>query len=185
MSDGAEPVRLPAKDLTQSLRKAAKAEGPNVVWVGAGGQLLVRTQKIVAGLKPGVVLVGLPVYTDETGDVVLTVSLLVGSKGRNLGLSFAAPSTPSGPDRLTGPWGDAVTAFVWDLVLRAAVASLADKNPGNPGFPTRRGGRRARPVDRSKISLPAAVYVDREDLVIVPRTPVTFESLDLRKIEPR
>jgi len=83
--------------------------------------------------KTGFALVGIAVYTEQTGDVEIVVAFALGKPGDPLGLVVATEKTPRGPSHIVEQWGDQLIAAAWDSLLRvatdvAATAGVDDEN---------------------------------------------------------
>jgi hypothetical protein len=153
-------IRLDEPSLNRLLRSAAPTEEQSVVWAGPSGELLVRASKVRAIIRPGVLVIGVSVFTEESGDQELSVPFMLGDAKNHLGLSMACQRRPVGDPWLANLWGESVAAFVWETLLNVLLA-ITERSPGA--------------LDAGAIErFPGAVFVDGDDLVIRNRTTLTF-----------
>lgn len=106
------------------------AQAGEVVWTDGDAELLVRADKSRLVLTEGFALVGLPVFTEQTGEVEVVVPFATGTTKAPLGLVLATEPEPRGPAVLMPRWGDPLVAAAWqaliDLVRELAAASGVD-----------------------------------------------------------
>ena len=97
----------------------AQAPG-EVVWTDGDSELLVRAGR--ARLVPidGFLLAGLPVYTEQTGEVEVVVPFATGTPRELIGLVVAAEHEPRGPPALMARWGDPLLAAAWQALVNVA-----------------------------------------------------------------
>lgn len=102
---------------------------PQVVWTSGGSELLVHTDAITLSCSAGVVQVGIGVACDQAQGTA-TVSFALGTSDATRGLFMATYDRPSGPPKVVGVWGEALTAFAWECLLTLAteLAAAAGKD---------------------------------------------------------
>lgn len=97
----------------------------SVVWMQGDCELQVHVSKVTTSLAPGVVRVSVPVFCEETGDATIGITFAIGDAARPAGMFAATELRPRGPVAITLPWGDALIAFAWGILLEVA-AGVAD-----------------------------------------------------------
>ncbi|MCK0126069.1 hypothetical protein MWU76_16885 [Gelidibacter sp. F2691] len=106
------------------------------VWVLGDSEMLVFVNRVALKTEHGRILVHIPVKTDQTDDVMITVPFAVGSEKRPAGMMASAPMRPIGPEAIVEIWADALTAFAWGAVLTMAevLASRAGQDTDRQGL---------------------------------------------------
>ena len=89
------------------------------VWVKDSCEVLVFSGRVALTLGDGLVLVTVPVSCDQSGAASIQIPFAVGSKDQPAGLVFATEDRPRGPDVIVDVWGEALTAFAWQLLMAA------------------------------------------------------------------
>jgi hypothetical protein len=132
---------------------------PDIVWVDGDNELLVRPSKMRVVFRTGFALVGITVYTQQTGDVEVVVPFALGTPDQPLGLIAATETTPRGPAAIVDAWGDPLIAAAWDALLRVARDTAA-----------------AAGVDDAHQPLaPIALAADRHGLTVTPQARHAFD----------
>ena len=119
------PVRVPAQQLTELIRVAAKrASGlfhatkhTEVVWIAGDSQLAVSLVELNVKLADGLIHVSIPVRCDQTGAGIVEVIFAVGSPNSPGGLYASTYKRPTGPPLIVSVWSEALVAFAWQSVL--------------------------------------------------------------------
>jgi hypothetical protein len=88
-----------------------------VVWTHGGSELLVIIAKVRVRVDEGVVLVTIPVSCDQVPQADIDVGFAVGDDKRPAGLLAATEDRPRGPRAVVDVWGEALTAFAWQILL--------------------------------------------------------------------
>ncbi len=142
-----EELRVPADLAERSIRAAfvagqarddAISRVKEVVWSDGENELLVRPARLRVRFAEGLVLVGIPVFCEQTGETEVVVALAVGSPDAPAGLVMVTETVPRGPAVVVDRWGDALVAAAWDAVLDVAVgvaATAGDDAAGGPLLP--------------------------------------------------
>jgi hypothetical protein len=154
-----EPLRIAVDDARGLLRHCAReaagvpAEAAQVVWATTTEQLLVRLDGVDLACALGLVTVTVPVACDQVpAGAGAGVVFGVGAPDKPAGLIMSTVYRPSGPDVIVDAWGEALTAFAWECLLRVAVTASA-----------------AVGTDAAGASLvPALVAADRDVLLVTP-----------------
>jgi hypothetical protein len=133
----------------------------DVVWVVGDNELLVRPSKTRVVFRPGFVLVGIGVRTEQTGDVEIVVPFAVGSADDPLGVVMATESVPRGAPVIVETWGDALIAAAWDAVLRVSADAAAAAGVDEDHHPL----------------LPMALHADADGLVVTPQARHAFDRV--------
>lgn len=132
--DASRP-RLPAFTLTltqfelvDSIRRQLSPTedllGP-VVWREGDSEIVAYPPELRVSLRPGLILVELPVATDQTGKTSLVIPLSAGSSPGDAALVALTESLPRGNSLLAARWGFFVQEVVWAAVLNVGQARLA------------------------------------------------------------
>ncbi len=114
-------------------------QAEDVVWVDGDDELLVHTSKVRVAFSDGFVVVGIPVFSEQSGEAEVVVSLAVGRQDEPTGLVIAAETIPRGPAAVVERWGDPLVAAAWAALVElsvhvAAAAGVDDQN--QPLVPT-------------------------------------------------
>jgi hypothetical protein len=96
-----------------------------LVWTQGDDELAVLVDEVGVTTAQGAVAVDIPVRCDEAGRTTVRVRFALGSDARPAGLLAATDERPFGPPEIVDVWGEALTAFAWQIVLTTAV-KLAD-----------------------------------------------------------
>lgn len=120
-------IPLDRRSVERLVRLAGRAGGGDtLLWVEGDSQLLVRAAAVEVEVGSGLILVRIPVACEEAGAVVVQVAFAVGSDGAPAGLVATTETRPRGPAVVVDVWGDALTAFAWEAVLRVTTAVAAE-----------------------------------------------------------
>ena len=121
---GASVYRLVARQVAGL--PTERLDGPGiVVWARGDDELAILVDDVGVTTADGAVAVDVPVRCDEVGQATVRVRLAVGSDARPAGVVAATDERPFGPNEIIDVWGEALTAFAWQIVLTTA-AKLAD-----------------------------------------------------------
>jgi hypothetical protein len=108
----------------------------SVVWTLAGNELLVLLARVTVRLVgDGIALVRIPVHCDQVEDAAVTVPIAVGDDKRPAGLLAATEDRPRGPAAVVDVWGEALTAFAWQVLLAVATGVAAGAGTDVDGSP--------------------------------------------------
>ena len=88
------------------------------MWEDGDDQLLVHVGKVIVSVRRGLVLVSIPVACDQTGSATIQVPFAIGDEERPAGLLVATGTRPVGPAAVVDVWGEALTAFAWQTLLK-------------------------------------------------------------------
>jgi hypothetical protein len=141
--------------------EGGRTTGDSVVWTQGDHELQVIVSHVRVQLGQGVIAVTIPVQCDQAGTAEVSVSFAVGDADRAAGLFAATEDRPRGPDVVVDTWGDALTAFAWQLVLdvAAGVAAHAGTDADGAGL------------------VPAALAATPDGLSILPQARHHFDRL--------
>ena len=139
--------------------KASGGRNQTVVWKKGDRSLMIFPARVSAKFGPGVVAVTIPVSCDQTGDVAVTVTFVVGDPARPAGLLAATEARPRGPAIIVNSWGENLIAFAWETMLELC---------GNIA------GEAGRDVDGAPL-VPIALTASPYGLTIVPMARHTFD----------
>jgi hypothetical protein len=130
-------VSLTGEEANARLRthlRAALAPGVSdppeaLVWADAGDELVLHAGAARAECGDGVVVVVVPVATEQTGEAEVRVPFAVGGPGDRPGLVLAAETRAAGPRAVVDRWDGAIIAAAWDALVRLAVEATAPALP--------------------------------------------------------
>ena len=116
-----------------ALRRAVAPDGAAaadaVVWVDAGAELLVRPEQATIACLDGLLLVAIPVFTEQTSEAELVVPFAVGGAHAPAGMLMATETRPRGPAIVVDRWAEPVTAAAWEALVALAVDAAAPASP--------------------------------------------------------
>jgi hypothetical protein len=164
----APDVHVPTAAARASYRQAfARATGAtamaggDVVWTEGENELLVHAAAVRVVFLDGFVLVGIPVFTEQSGDVEIVVPFATGRFGAPLGLVVATESEPRGPAAIVEPWGDQLTAAAWSALVHVTTGVAA-----------------AAGVDaRNEMLVPVSLIARADGLTITPQARHRFDQV--------
>ncbi|MCP4424814.1 MAG: hypothetical protein GY803_10000 [Chloroflexi bacterium] len=110
---------IPA-DLTEALRdKLASPDDPKspVIWSDGDSEIVVHPAELRALLRPGLVLIELPLSTDQSGKDKLVTAFSVGKTAETATLVALTESVPRGNAILASRWGYVVQEVLWQALL--------------------------------------------------------------------
>jgi hypothetical protein len=116
---GAALYRLVAQRIV-GLPSASPDAPQELVWTQGDDELVVDVGAVKVTTAPGAVAVDVPVRCDQVGSATVRVRFALGSDERPAGLIAATDERPFGPPEIVDVWGDALTAFAWQLVVTTA-----------------------------------------------------------------
>ena len=96
-----------------------------VVWAQGDDELAVLVDDVRVTTAEGAIAVDIPVRCDEVGQTTARVRFAVGSDARPAGVMASTDERPFGPHEVVDVWGEALTAFAWQMVPTTAT-KLAD-----------------------------------------------------------
>jgi hypothetical protein len=115
----------------------ARPDAPGIViWTQDADELAVFVDQVSVTTADGAIAVDLPVRCDETGDAEVRVRFAVGSERRPAGVLATTDERPFGPPEIVDVWGEALTSFAWQVVLRSStgVADAAGRDADGAGL---------------------------------------------------
>jgi hypothetical protein len=95
----------------------AGTDAGQVVWSQAGNELLVLLAKVAVQVDHGIALVDIPISCDQSPNGSVTVAFAVGDDRRPAGMLAVTEDRPRGPRVVVDVWGEALTAFAWQMLL--------------------------------------------------------------------
>jgi len=169
-------IRVPPEALARSLRRqltpTADRRTP-VIWSDGDAEIVVYPHQLRVSLEPGLVLIELPVATDQTGKDALVVPFSVGASADDATLLAMTESVPRGHPLLAARWGSPVQEALWQTLLQVGEARIAERS-----------------VDRTMTL--SGLYADGEDVAYVITRPFTameisdyYESISTDDPPPR
>jgi hypothetical protein len=104
--------------------------GGSVIWEDADSEAIVLLDEIRLALRPGLILIDLPMMTDQTGRASLVVALSIGTDAPTAALTALTESQPRGEASLASRWGRLAQDALWDAVLDAGQSALRAAETG-------------------------------------------------------
>lgn len=132
-------VTLSADQITARLQDRLRGLSPTsqntILWQQQSNRVLIFVDSLHARLLNGWLLVNLDLQADETGRQTLQFIFYLGTAGQGDGTHAAATVNAATPQasRLAGVWRSTIQRVLWDAVLdalEAFVAQVATQNPG-------------------------------------------------------
>ena len=163
----APPVALEV-EIAQAVYRAAfaAAAGPAearragaAVWTQSGAELLVRLGRVRVRFIDGLVLVGIPVFCEQTEDAEVVVAFAVGAEDAPAGMVIATEPLPRGPAVIVDRWGDALAAVAHQALIAVAQGIAGAAGEDLDGDPL----------------LPAALQASPDGLEVTPQARHAFD----------
>jgi hypothetical protein len=131
----------------------------DVVWTSGDDELLVHTGTVRLILTDGFAIVGIEVFTEQTGDVQVSVPFALGGPGSPLGFVVGTETVPRGPALVVHRWGTHLQGAAWQALVHsvAGVAAAAGAD------------------DQNQPLLPAALTATANGLTVLPQARHTFD----------
>jgi hypothetical protein len=126
--DEAEVAERYREQLRRSLAPDEEAPTDAIVWFDAGAELLLYPTRARVDCDDGLVVVGIPVFTEQTDEAEVVVPFAVGPQGAP-GLVMATETRARGPDAVVDRWGEPLIAVAWDALVGLAVEAVAPALP--------------------------------------------------------
>ena len=175
------PIHINKKSLTTLFRlalqpvKSSKNGDPNtepknepIVWQLDEAQVLFYPAKTQVEITDGLILVGIVLETEQTGQATLTVAFATGRNGLLSGTVMTTEERPRGPELLVDIWGDAVIAAAYDAVLQVTNGIAAEVGNDRKGQVLRAG----------------AIVATKEGLGVIPQAYHSFENTIRGQFQP-
>jgi hypothetical protein len=117
------------------LRGLSPTPSNTVLWQQQNNRVLIFVDSLKARLLTGWLLANLDLQSDETGRQTLQFVFYVGAAGQGDGLNAGATANASTPQasKLAEVWGVSIQRVLWDAVLDALEAFIAQAAAQNPG----------------------------------------------------
>ena len=158
-----DPIEVGNDDFQELIHTAIgvtdKRRRNQVIWEQAGSELLVHLGKTRVQVVEGLILVGLTVESNESGQVEVTIPFAVGRSGRLAGMVVTTEPKPRGPTIVIDRWGEALIAAAWQAVLDVIATLSARAGVDEEGSPL----------------LPGAIMAEDNMLRVVAQAPQIFE----------
>ena len=139
----------------------AGARADQVVWSSGGNELLVVVGGVRVKLDDGIALVLVPVSCDQVPKAVVMVPFALGDDRRPAGMLVATENRPRGPRAVVDVWGDALTAFAWQVLLLTCTGVAGQAGEDADGAPL----------------VPAALTANGDGLRILTMARHTFDRV--------
>lgn len=96
----------------------------SVVWSDGENELIVRVARVRIIFQPGLILVGIPVFCEQTAEAEVVVAFAVGQPDLPLGLIAAAEDLPRGPEPVVSIWGESLIGVTWQALMRVSERAI-------------------------------------------------------------
>lgn len=106
-----------------------------VVWRQADNELMVLVSRVRLEVREGIVTVTVPVHCDQAPEAEVLVPFAVGSDKSPAGLLVATESSPRGPTAIVDLWGEALTAFGWQILVTVVTELARGSGSDTDGAP--------------------------------------------------
>lgn len=100
----------------------AHAVDGGVLWRDADDELFLHVSRAALATGERLIVVSIPLYTDQTGETAVVVPFVTNSRQSALGLIAATETKPRGPAAVIDLFGDALVAAAWAALVEAAAA---------------------------------------------------------------
>jgi len=100
-----------------------------VVWTDGDAELLVRAGQARAECREGLLVIAIPVFTDQTQDEEVLVPFAIGAPGLDAGLAMATHTRARGPEEVVDRWGEPLIAAAWDALVALCTDAVAPRLP--------------------------------------------------------
>lgn len=130
-----QPVEATEAQLQELVARSLSVMGERVVWVDAGDEIVVDVTATRVVIRPGLVLIGLSLASDDHEPSIVSVPFAVGTPEDITGLHAVTMRVPEGPTDLVARWGNAVIAAAWGAlvdVVEALAAAVGEDEAGDP-----------------------------------------------------
>ena len=101
------------------------AEDGDVLWNDGDDQLLLHIKDARLVTDDSVVVVGLPVYSDQSGETELAIPFVTEDEANALGFNAATESVPRGHAAVIDRFGDSLVAIAWMAIVETVTAWAA------------------------------------------------------------
>lgn len=146
------------------LMKAAlgSSERHRVVWRDGDSEVLVHLDKTRTKTLDGLILVGITLECDETGEQEVTVPFAIGSQTMTAGVLGVTETEPRGHPLLVRRWGEAVVATAWKALLEVGETLASEAGTDEDGAPLVAG----------------ALVARRDGFQVIPQARHILEKID-------
>lgn len=93
-----------------------------ILWRDAGNEIVLHPARATLATGERLIVVAIPVYTDQTGDALVAIPFVTNAGDSALGLIAATETTPRGPAAVVDVFGDTLVAVAWAALVETAAA---------------------------------------------------------------
>jgi len=119
----------------QAAGLASGSDADTVVWRVADNELMVLVSRVRLDVGDGMVTVTVPVHCDQAPEAEVMVPFAVGSDKSPAGLLVATETSPRGPAAIVDLWGEALTAFAWQILVTMVTELARGSGSDTDGAP--------------------------------------------------
>ena len=119
----------------QAAGLASGSDADSVVWRVADNELMVLVSRVRLDVGDGMVTVTVPVHCDQAPEAEVMVPFAVGSDKSPAGLLVATETSPRGPAAIVDLWGEALTAFGWQILVTMVTELARGSGSDTDGAP--------------------------------------------------
>lgn len=111
----------------------ATAARRGILWRDADDELVLYVGRARLATANRLVVVSIPVYTDQSGDAEVVVPVVTNTPADPVGLIAATEARPRGPAAAIDVFGEALVATVWAALVETAAAWASAAGRGTTG----------------------------------------------------
>lgn len=168
------PIEVEAKLFLKLTKTAIKPNTKKaIIWRENGSEVRFWPDKTVVDIQEGLILIGIVLEAQETGEQTLTVPFATGTEKRFAGTVMTTDQKPRGNERLINIWGDAVIAAAYEAVLQVVSGIAAETGIDTKGQNLRVGAIIAK---QGILSVIPQAYFDFENKILNQNQPVVSVS---------
>ena len=104
----------------------ADSDKRGVLWRDGDDELVLHPGRAALATAERLIVVTIPVYTDQTGDAEVVVPFVTNPSESALGLIAATETKPRGPAPIIDVFGDALVAAAWAALVETVASWAAD-----------------------------------------------------------
>lgn len=124
------PASHDDRSLADALRRELGHGRGAIVWEEDGDAVLVHVDALTVELSKGIIVVSVPLETDQTGRDVVACSFAIGEAGPAGDMVAVTTDRPRGHAVLVARWGEALQNVIW-----SALDDLVDRDRDVPVRP--------------------------------------------------
>jgi hypothetical protein len=96
-----------------------------LLWRDGDNEMVLVVDKVAISTTDRLIVVSLPIYTDQSGDATVAIPFVTNPADSALGLIASSEAKPRGPKAVVDIFGDALIAVAWAALVETAAAWAA------------------------------------------------------------